>query len=410
MSREYHNAYREHLINKRFVKADRPLVINNWEATYFNFDTEKLMAISDAVKGTGIDTFVLDDGWFGERNNDFSGLGDWVVNTNKLNGSFKPLIEHIHKNGMKFGLWFEPEMVNEDSQLFRNHPDYAIGAPGRKPCYARHQRVLDITRKEVRDYIVSSVNTVSAENEIDYVKWDCNRNVTEFYSCGADNGLQAGFAHRYALGLYDLCERIVNANPNVFFEGCASGGARFDAGMLYYFPQIWTSDDSDAEERTLIQYGTSIVYPISAMSCHISVCPNHQTGRITSFKTRADIAQLGPTGYELDATSITDDERSQVSAQIEEYSRCQNLILDGELYRIDNPFEGNFFSQVVISKDKKCGFLIAYKRMRRTNDIIKRIKPAGLDDDKTYIIEELGIIGKGNTLMNVGIPVRFENP
>lgn len=407
MSRNFHDAYRNHLINKRFVNKHRPLVINNWEATYMDFDNEKLMAISDAVKGTGIDTFVLDDGWFGARSNDFAGLGDWVVNTEKLKGGFKALTEHLHKNGMKFGLWFEPECVNIDSDLFRSHPDWAVSAPDRKNSLSRHQLILDITRKEVRDYIVESVNKVLDENDIEYVKWDYNRNITELYSVGREPERQSEFAHRYALGLYDLFERIINANPDVFFEGCSGGGGRFDPAVLAYFPQVWTSDDTDAEERTSIQYGTSLVYPLSAMSCHVSVCPNHQTGRTTPFATRADIASLGATGYELDTTRFTAEEKEEVKKQTEEYRACQDIILFGDLYRIDNPMESDFFSETIVSKDKNNAVLITYRRLGRANNEAKRICPAGLDPDKKYCVRELDREISGDTLMNVGIAVKY---
>lgn len=325
MSQSYHDAFREHLINPRFVKKTRPLLINNWEATYFDFDNKKLMDIIDAASGTGIDTFVLDDGWFGKRDDDFSGLGDWVVNEKKLEGGLKTVIDYAHKKGLKFGLWFEPEMVCPDSDLYRAHPDYAICVPGREPALSRNQMVLDLSRAEVRDYIVDAVCKVLKENEIDYVKWDCNRNVSDAFSLGLKPECQGELAHRYALGLYDICERIVNGNPDVFFEGCSGGGMRFDPAMLYYFPQIWTSDDTDAEERTKIQYGTSFVYPLSSMSCHVSVCPNHQTGRTTPFSTRAHIAHLGATGYELDMAQLSKEELEEVKEQIKEYNSRNDL-------------------------------------------------------------------------------------
>lgn len=403
MSRAYHDAYRGHLIHKKYVRAPRPLLINNWEGTYFRFSTEKLKSIVDAVEGTGIDTFVLDDGWFGKRDDDRSGLGDWVVNETKLEGGLKVIIDYVHSKGMKFGLWFEPEMVSEDSDLFRAHPDYAIGVPDRPRCYSRHQYMLDLTRAEVRDYIVEAVNRVLRENAIDYVKWDYNRNVTESYSFGRDAERQEEFAHRYALGLFDICERIVGANPDIFFEGCAGGGARFDPAMLYYFPQIWTSDDSDAEERTAIQYGTSIVYPLSSMSCHISICPNHQTGRTTPFSTRADIAHLGATGYELDTTTFTDEDRKAAARQTAEYRACQDLILNGDLYRIDNPMTSNYFSAAVVSKDKDKAILVCYRRMGSVNNEVKRVRMAGLAPDKRYYVPELKQTLSGAALMNVGI-------
>jgi len=408
MSRELHDAMRNHLICKRFVRHSRPLLINNWEATYFNFDNEKLMAIADAVDGTGIDTLVLDDGWFGKREDDSSGLGDWVVNERKLQGGLKRIIDHVHSKGMKFGLWFEPEMINEDSDIFRAHPDYAIGAPDRERCYSRHQFVMDLTRDDVRDYIVNSVNKILDENEIDYVKWDFNRNITEFFSFGRVPMLQPEFAHRYALGLYDICERIIEAHPSVFFEGCAGGGARFDPAMLYYFPQIWTSDDTDASERTLIQYGTSIAYPLSAMSCHVSAVPNHQVNRITPMKTRADIAHLGATGYELDTTLFTDEDISAVCEQVKEYKRIESLILDGDLYRIDSPFEGNYFAEAIVSKDKKFAHLICYRNLNRMNDGVYRVKMKGLNPSKKYFIPEMNMILQGSTLMSVGIVPEFD--
>ncbi len=407
MSRAFHDAFRNHLINKRFVNSPRPLVINNWEATYFNFDNKKLMGIVDAVEGTGIDTLVLDDGWFGKRDNDCSGLGDWVVNEKKLEGGLSTIIDYVHSKGMNFGLWFEPEMVSEDSDLFRTHPDYAIGIPSRPRCYSRNQFMLDITRSDVRDYIVNSVNKILSENKIEYVKWDFNRNVTDSYSIGRDPERQSEFAHRYALGLYDLCERIVEANPDIFFEGCSGGGARFDPAILYYFPQIWTSDDTDAEERTFIQYGTSLVYPLSSMSCHVSICPNHQTGRTTPFSTRADIAHLGATGYELDTTTFTEKDKAEVKKQTEEYRQIQHLILEGDLYRIDDPHKSNFFSEAVVSKDKREAILVCYRRLGSVNNEIYRIRVAGLEPTLRYRVPELNLTLSGEVLMSVGVVPKF---
>ncbi len=402
MSRAYHDIYRAHLINPRFVKAKRPIVINNWEGTYFDFNGEKLKKIADGVAGTGVDTFVLDDGWFGKRDDEKSGLGDWVVNEKKMGEPLDSVIAHINGLGMKFGLWFEPEMISEDSDIYRAHPEYAIGAPGRGHCYSRNQFIMDITRKEVRDYIVDSLNTLLKKHNIEYVKWDYNRNVTESCSIGREPDRQAEFAHRYALGLYDLCERIIEANPTVFFEGCSAGGARFDPAMLHYFPQIWTSDDSDAAERTSIQYGTSIVYPLSAMSCHISDVPNHQTGRVTAMETRAMIAHLGPTGYELDASKFTDGDRVRVKAEIEEYNKGADLILDGDLYRIDNPFDSNRFTVCIVAKDKSYAQMVAYRRIGSVNNEVVRVKASGLDPEKRYFVPELNKTLGGATLMNVG--------
>lgn len=408
MSRQFHDAYRNHLIPKKDVFSPRPILINNWEATRFQFTVEKILAIADAVKGTGIDTFVLDDGWFGKREDATSGLGDWYVNEVKMPGGLKRVIDHVHSIGMKFGLWFEPEMINEDSDVFRAHPDYAIGGPdGRPHCYGRHQFVMDLTRKEVRDYIVESVNKILDAYEIDYVKWDFNRSVTEFFSVGLPADRQSEFAHRYALGLYDICDRIINTHKDIFFEGCASGGARFDPAILAFFPQIWASDDSDANERTVIQYGTSIPYPLSSMSCHVSAVPNHQVNRITPFKTRADIAHLGATGYELDSTVFTDEDRATVKEQIEEYKKIEQLVLKGDVYRIDNTMESNYFSMAIVSKDKKEAVLTCYRALCHLNDHFYRIRMRGLDPNKKYYVPELGIILTGSTLMSVGLIPRF---
>jgi alpha-galactosidase len=309
---------------------------------------------------------------------------------------------------MKFGLWFEPEMISEDSDLFRAHPDYAIGVPGRPRCYSRHQYMLDLTRADVRDYIVNAVNAILHENPIEYVKWDYNRNVTDNFSLGLPAERQTEFAHRYALGLYDICERIVEANPQVFFEGCAGGGARFDPAMLHYFPQIWTSDDSDAEERTKIQYGTSIVYPLSSMSCHVSAVPNHQVKRVTSMETRGHIAHLGATGYEIDTTEFTDEDRETVRAQVEEFKAIEQLVQTGDLYRIDSPFDSIYFNEMIVSKDKTEALLVVYRRLAVPNADVKRIRLKGLDPDKTYRIEELDITAKGSTLLNVPMPIKYK--
>ena len=413
MSQTFHDAYRRYLIQSSYVTAHRPIVINNWEATYFNFNNERLMGIIDVVKDSGIDTFVLDDGWFGARSNDKAGLGDWVVNTDKLHGGLKTIIDYCHNAGLKFGLWFEPEMVNPNSDLYRAHPDWAIHVPGIEPCLGRNQMVLDITREEVRDYIVEAVSKILREHAIDYVKWDFNRVLTENYSLGLPADRQQEFHHRYALGLYDLCERLVNGFPEIFFEGCAGGGGRFDPAMLHYFPQIWTSDDTDAYMRTQIQYGTSICYPLSAMSCHTSICPNHQTGRTTPFATRSDIAHLGATGYELDTKKMTGEEIAEVAGQVKAYHEMEDLVLNGDLYRIENPCESNYFAFVLVAKDKSEAHITAFRTLCRANDEVKRIYPKGLAPNAVYEIRELGIKLTGSTIMQVGLvlpnaPVDFK--
>lgn len=410
LSRQFHDLYREQLIAKKDVYASRPIVFNNWEGTYFNFNNERLMAIVDAIKGTGITHFVLDDGWFGARNNDKMGLGDWVVNTEKLEGGLKTIIDYVHSAGMKFGLWFEPEMVNPDSNLYRAHPDWAIHCPGHTPMEARNQLMLDLTRPEVRDYIVEAVSAILRDNEIDYVKWDSNRNITENFSVALPADRQKEFHHRYALGLYEICERIIGAFPNVFFEGCSSGGARFDAGMLYYFPQIWTSDDSDAYMRTRIQYGTSMAYPLSSHSCHVSICPNHQSGRTMAMKTRGDIAHLGPTGYELDTAKLTEEELAEIPKQIAEFREVEDLVMKGDLYRLESTMEGNYFAEMLVSKKKDKAWLVAMYATKIPNDEPKMFYPKGLLEDALYEIPELGVTLSGRTIMYAGMQLRFTTP
>ena len=406
MSRAFHDLYRKYLINERFVSKSRPIVINNWEATYFDFNTKKLCEIVDSVKNTGIDTFVLDDGWFGMRNHDKSGLGDWFVNEEKVD--LREIICYTHKNGLKFGLWFEPEMVNEQSELYKEHPDWAMKVEGLTPCTGRDQLVLDLTRKEVRDYIVESVSKILMEYPIDYVKWDMNRSLTENYSKWLGvNGKETH--HRYVLGLYDICERIVNGFPNIFFEGCASGGCRFDPAMLYYFPQIWTSDDSDAYMRTIIQYGTSMCYPLSSQSCHVSVCPNHQCGRNTPFSSRGDIASLGATGYELDTTKLSEEDLTAIKSQVDKYRLNERLILDGDLYRLNNPLEENLFAVMVVSKDKRIAKLTAMRPISIPNGVETRIYAQGLDENAHYYIKELDLTLSGRNLINFGLLVKFTN-
>ena len=406
MSRAFHDLYRDYLVNPRFSKKHRPIVINNWEATYMDFTTEKLCEIIDSVKDTGIDTFVLDDGWFGVRNHDRSGLGDWFVNMDKLPQGLTPIIEHAHANGLKFGLWFEPEMINEDSDLYRAHPDWAIHVDGLEPCTGRDQLVLDLTRDEVCDYIIESVSKILRENQIDYVKWDMNRTLTDNYSAHLGKNAKETH-HRYVLGFYRICEGIIKGFPDVFFEGCASGGCRFDPAMLYYFPQIWTSDDSDAYMRTIIQYGTSLCYPLATHSCHVSVCPNHQCGRTTPFEARADIAHLGATGYELDTSKCTQEEIEKIKAQVGQYKEVRDLVIYGDLYRLNNPLEENLFCEMVVSKDQEDAFITVMRPISIPNSKALRIYPRGLDKTKNYFIPELELIKRGDTLMNAGVLVHL---
>ena len=404
LSHQYHDLYRQALIPERFVKASRPLLINNWEGTRFKFTGEKLKAIISKVAGTGIDTFVLDDGWFGKRDDGTSGLGDWFVNEKKLGGPLSAIIDHAHQNGMKFGLWFEPEMVNEDSDLYRAHPDWAIQTPDETPLTCRNQLMLDLCRPEVRDYLVETINKVIRDNKLDYVKWDANRDLSEGYSLYLPQDRQKELHHRYALGLYELFRRIIEANPTVLFEGCASGGSRYDPGILYYFPQQWISDQTDAPARTRIQYGASLCYPLSSMSCHITESPNRRAKHLTPFKARADIAHLGVNGYELDTTKLTDEELAAIPGQVEAYHADEDLVMAGDVYRVVNPKPGsNHFAMMLVSKDKAKGKLTIMRLQENFNEATPRLYPKGLDPKTTYFCPELDKTMQGASWLHWGI-------
>lgn len=339
LSRTYHRLYRTRLCRGEFRDSKRPILINNWEATYFNFNADKIKEIAKAGKELGLELFVLDDGWFGKRDNDDSSLGDWVEDRRKLPEGLGKLGEDITAMGMEFGLWFEPEMVSPESDLYREHPDWCLHVPGHKSSLARQQLVLDLSRKDVCDYIVESVSSVLSSAPITYVKWDMNRNMTEIGSALLPAERQRETAHRYILGLYDVLERIVSRFPHILFESCSGGGGRFDPGMLYYMPQTWTSDDTDAVERLKIQYGTSIVYPASSMGAHVSAVPNHQVHRITPLETRGHVAMSGNFGYELDLTKLTEAEREDIRKQVSEYKELRMLIQYGDFYRLLSPLK-----------------------------------------------------------------------
>ena len=402
LSQSFHDLYREYLINPKNVYQKRPVLLNNWESTYFDFDEKKLCDLIEKAKGTGIDTFVLDDGWFGKRNDDWTGLGDWFVNTDKLKGGLTAIIDKCKECGMKFGLWFEPEMISEDSDLFRAHPNWHISTPDLKACKGRNQWILDFANPEVVEYIKTTVGGILKNNDISYVKWDMNRHMSEFYSPYLPVDRQQETAHRYMLGVYELAKYLTETFPNVFFEGCSGGGGRFDPAMLYYFPQIWTSDNSDAASRAYIQYGTSMCYPLSSMSGHISICPNHQNGRVTPMQSRMDMASFCATGYELNLHALTEEDFAKISEHIKFYNDISDLILQGDLYRLLNPFEGNYFSQMVVSKDKSKAVFILMKILAKANDSYPYVKLKGLEQDKYYDVEGFGVF-KGDVLMNAGL-------
>ena len=393
ISQIYHKLYRTRLCRGIYRDMERPVLINNWEATYFDFNEEKILNIARKAKKLGIELMVLDDGWFGKRDSDNCSLGDWHADMRKLPDGIEGLANKITAMGMKFGLWFEPEMISEDSDLYRAHPDWCVHINGRPRTKSRNQLVLDLSRKEVCDHIVEAVSNVLRSAPISYVKWDMNRNITEPYN--------SEFMHRYILGLYDVLERITSAFPEVLFEGCSGGGGRFDAGMLYYFPQYWTSDNTDAIERVYIQHGTSIVMPPSTMGAHVSAVPNHQVGRTTPLGTRGDIAMAGQLGYELDLEKLTDDEMDEIKAQIQSYKSIRETIHKGEMYRLLSPFEGNASAWEYVSENR---VIVIYCITRSQIDGGRvSVKLVGLDANKTYINKDSGSSYGGDYLMNVGI-------
>ncbi|OMD22792.1 alpha-galactosidase [Paenibacillus odorifer] len=405
LSRTYHRLYRTRLCRGEFRDSKRPILINNWEATYFNFNADKIKEIAKAGKELGLELFVLDDGWFGKRDNDDSSLGDWVEDRRKLPEGLGKLGEDITAMGMEFGLWFEPEMVSPESDLYREHPDWCLHVPGHKSSLARQQLVLDLSRKDVCDYIVESVSSVLSSAPITYVKWDMNRNMTEIGSALLPAERQRETAHRYILGLYDVLERIVSRFPHILFESCSGGGGRFDPGMLYYMPQTWTSDDTDAVERLKIQYGTSIVYPASSMGAHVSAVPNHQVHRITPLETRGHVAMSGNFGYELDLTKLTEAEREDIRKQVSEYKELRMLIQYGDFYRLLSPFEGNETAWMFVSADKKEAFATYFQVLAGPNPPLRRLRLKGLDPAKSYKLELNGGVYRGDELMHFGLTI-----
>ncbi len=400
LSRELNDVYRTNLCRSKWADKDRPILINNWEATYFDFNEDKLLSIAKKAKEAGIELFVLDDGWFGTRNDDFSGLGDWFVNYDKLPSGIDGLAKKINDIGLKFGLWFEPEMVNPDSNLYSKHPEWVISVPNRAPALSRNQLILDLSRDDVCDYIVSAVSKVLESANVEYVKWDMNRPMTDMP--------RKGFNHEYTLGFYKIMDAITSAFPNVLFEGCSGGGGRFDAGVLAYMPQIWTSDNSDAVARLKIQYATSMGYPVSAMSAHITAVPNHQNGRVTSLKMRADTAYAGVFGYELDITKMSSDEIAEVKKQVETDKEIRTFMRTGDFYRILSPYETNYCSWEMVSKDKTEVFFYSVRILSVANSQEIRIKMKGLDESADYKDIVTGKIYGGDELMNCGIKPEYD--
>lgn len=407
MSRTFHDLYRNNLIRGEYKDKRRPVLINNWEATYFNFDTDKLIDIAKEASKLGIEMLVMDDGWFGHRDSDNSSLGDWFVYEKKIKGGLKHLVDEVNKLGLKFGIWFEPEMISPDSELFKEHPDWAIQIKGRELTQSREQYVLDYSRKEVRDHIYSMMRKILDSANIEYIKWDMNRQITEPGSTTLPAERQREIWHRYVLGVYDLMERLTTDYPHILLENCSGGGARFDAGMLYYSPQIWTSDDTDAVERLKIQHGTSMCYPCSAMGTHVSDCPNHTLGRSTPFKTRGHVAMVGTFGYELDVTRIPEEDRNYIPTQIEQFNKYNSLVRTGDHYRIGNTFENiEWDAWMFVSKDKSEALFEFVQILGRPNCYSRRIKLKGLDADALYYEESNPDLKlSGSALMNAGINI-----
>ena len=408
MSRTYHKLYRKNLCRGEWADRERPILVNNWEATYFAFDDEKLLAIAKDASDCGIEMLVMDDGWFGKRNDDTSSLGDWFVNEEKLRGGLSPLVKKINDLGLKFGIWFEPEMISPASRLYEEHPEWCLMTAGRDLSISRSQYVLDMTREDVRDYLFDTISGVLSSANIEYVKWDFNRNLTEAGSLLLDSDRGGEIYHRYVLGLYDLLDRLTTAFPHILLEGCSSGGGRYDPAMLYYSPQYWTSDDTDAMERLDIQLGTSMVYPASSMSCHVSASPNHQTGRVTSFTTRGNVAMAGAFGYELDLTKLTDEERELIRRQVKDYHRFYSVINRGDLYRLIMPSDsyngkrGKCASWMYVSENKSEA-LFTFVVIRTSVHPVYFVKLRGLDPTAEYIEESSGKVYHGDTLMNAGV-------
>ena len=403
MSQAFHSLIHERVIRSKYKNQVRPILVNNWEATYFDFDEKKLHPIVDDAKEMGIEMFVLDDGWFGHRDDDNSSLGDWSVFEKKFPNGLDHFADYVHQQGLKFGLWFEPEMISMDSDLYKKHPDYLMHVPGRLPSPSRNQYVLDLGRKEVRDNIFDQMNNILSSGKIDYIKWDMNRHLSDIYEADLPSARQGEVYHRYVLGLYDLLERVVDTYPDLLIEGCSGGGGRFDAGMAYYTPQIWASDDSDAIDRLSIQYGTSLVYPQSMMTSHVSVSPNEQNGRITPFNTRGVVGMWGDLGYELDLTKMSKEDRQEVKNQVAEYKKIRQVTQYGTFYRLKNAQISNQCAWETVSPDKNEVVLSVVKVMASAQPYLTKTKLVGLDPKKHYEDQVSHEVYGGDELMNLGI-------
>ena len=405
MSHIYNCLYGKRLCKGKYRDEVRPILINNWEATYFDFNETKIKEIAREATNLGMELFVLDDGWFGKRDDDNSSLGDWFVNEEKLKGGLNKLATEINEMGLQFGLWFEPEMVSPISELYKEHPDWCIHIPGRNRSEARRQLILDYSRDDVCNYIIEKISEVLSSAPISYVKWDMNRNMSEIGSAKLPANRQREVAHRYILGLYKVLEEITTRFPDVLFESCSGGGGRFDPGMLYYMPQTWTSDNTDAIERLKIQFGTSMVYPNASIGCHVSAVPNHQVDRITPIETRGVVAMSGNFGYELDITKLPESEKEIIKEQVKLYKEIRETIQFGKCYRLSSPFENNDVAWMFISKDCEEIIVSFVRTLAKPNSKFISLKLVGLDESSKYEILGENIIVGGDELMNIGLNV-----
>ena len=402
----YHDIYRENLCRSPYGKRPRPVLINSWEAAYFDFDEEKILEIARASVNMGVDLFVLDDGWFGKRDDDNAGLGDWTVNRKKLKDGIEGLSEKIHEMGLQFGIWIEPEMVSEDSELYRAHPEWCLRAPGRPMTRGRNQLVLDLSREDVCGYLTGVLDALLSNARIEYLKWDMNRSISDVWSGLLPRERQGEAMHRYVLGLYRILEEITAKHPQVLFCGCSGGGGRYDPAMLYYQPEIWCSDNTDAVNRLKIQYGTSFAYPVNTMEAHVSVCPNHQTGRSVSLKTRGVVAMDGVLGYELDSRKLSEEEKAFCRKQVEFYKAHYRLIAEGDYYRLSNPYENpRYTAWQHVSKDRRESLVSLVLTDKEGNAGQLYVKLKGLDPDAWYEVEGKEGRYSGALFMNAGIPV-----
>lgn len=404
LSQNLHKCIRNNVCRGKYKLINRPVLVNSWEAAYFNFNADLIVNLAKEAAKVGIDMVVMDDGWFGNRNSDSTSLGDWNVNEEKLGCSLKELADRVNKEGVKFGIWIEPEMVSEDSDFYKKNKGFCLKFKDRNPVRSRNQLVLDFSRKEVRDAVFDQIAAVLESANIEYVKWDMNRSIIDVVSEGTK--YPGKVSHDYVLGVYEFLDRLIEKFPNILFEGCSGGGGRFDAGMMYYTPQIWCSDNTDAVDRLRIQYGTSFGYPVSTVGSHVSQVPNHQTGRITSLKTRGIVAMPGTFGYELDLAKLSDDEKEEVKLQVKTYKKFAKLIADGNYYRLSNPNEDIVAAWDIVSEDKSEALVSAVMQEIHGNMPYSFVKVYGLESGANYKDADTGMIYSADALMEFGLPIK----